>query len=127
MPLRHPRLVAYQGIIRSLSRSRNVWLDFLQRLPLTLGESDADRVAPYSFSDSVQSVFDGAVLGLVIAAGVALLQFGGHAVHHFPWTNEIGVLGWGLVAGIILSVVGAVGPDWKAARMQPVEALRVEE
>ncbi|MBW2699566.1 MAG: hypothetical protein JRF33_01995 [Deltaproteobacteria bacterium] len=64
MSMHHPRLVAYQRIIRSLSRSRNVWLDFLSRLPLTLGESDADRVVPLSFSDTIQAVFNDAVDGL---------------------------------------------------------------
>jgi hypothetical protein len=42
-----------------------VWNDFLRRLPLTLGESTAERIAPYSVSDSVLQAFHQAVDGLV--------------------------------------------------------------
>ena len=69
----------------------------------------------------------GAVVGLLIALGVTGGQYGGVTLAHFPWLSEVEVLGWGMVAGVLLSVIGAVGPAWKAARMQPVEALRVEE
>ena len=69
----------------------------------------------------------GALFGVAIAAAVSLVQYGYHSVQHFPYGREVIVLFWGCVAGLVLSVVGAVGPALKAARMQPVEALRVEE
>lgn len=68
--IRHPRLIAYQQLISTIQDARPeaagpIWNDFLQRLPLTLGESLAERVAPYSVSDSVLQAFSGAVDGLV--------------------------------------------------------------
>lgn len=69
----------------------------------------------------------GALVGVAIAVAVSLVQYGHYSVRYFPYGREVIVLGWGCGAGLILSVVGAVGPALKAARMQPVEALRVEE
>ncbi len=69
----------------------------------------------------------GELVGLLVAGAVAGIQYGRYTVQYFPWQQEVRVLVWGTVAGTVLSVVGAVGPAWKAARMQPVEALRVEE
>ncbi len=69
----------------------------------------------------------GEILGAAVAAGVALIQYGRTTLVYFPWHEAAGVLLWGLAAGTVLSMVGAVGPAWKAARMEPVEALRVEE
>ncbi|NOY81115.1 MAG: FtsX-like permease family protein [Kiritimatiellaeota bacterium] len=69
----------------------------------------------------------GQFVGLLVAGAVAGIQYGRYTVQFFPWAQEVRVLLWGTVAGTVLSVVGAVGPAWKAARMQPVEALRVEE
>lgn len=82
--IRHPRLIAYQQLITAIQASQpfhrqalnrtsarpevaggSVWNDFLHRLPLTLGESTAERVAPYSVSDSVLQAFHQAVDGLV--------------------------------------------------------------
>jgi len=68
--IRHPRLVAYQQLITAIqaqpeASGGSVWNDFLHRLPLTLGESVAERVAPYSVSDSVLQGFNRAVDGLV--------------------------------------------------------------
>jgi len=34
---------------------------------------------------------------------------------------------WSVLAGMLLSVTGAVGPAYQAARMRPVDALRVDE
>jgi len=69
----------------------------------------------------------GEILGAFVAASVALLQYGRYAMVYFPWKQFGIVLAWGGAAGVVLSIVGAVGPAWKAARMEPVEALRVEE
>lgn len=63
--LRHPRLLAYQQLLTRLGAGVPIWTDFLGRLPLTLGESAADRVVPYSVSDDVQARFNAAVDGLV--------------------------------------------------------------
>ena len=49
--IRHPRLVAYQQLLKLLNDGQSIWTDFLQHLPLTLGESSVDRVVTYSVSD----------------------------------------------------------------------------
>ena len=62
---RHPRLVAYQHLLRLLASGRAVWTDFLERLPLTLGESAVDRVVTYSASDEVLAHFHQGIDALV--------------------------------------------------------------
>ena len=58
--IRHTRLAAYQELVLAMHRRRatstGIWVDFLNRLPLTLGESEADRSVMVSVSDSVQRV-----------------------------------------------------------------------
>ncbi len=63
--IRHPRLAAFQLLLQDLSAGRSIWTGFLERLPLTLGESTVDRVVPYSVSDDVHRAFSGGVEGLV--------------------------------------------------------------
>jgi hypothetical protein len=62
---------------------------------------------------------------IVLAAGLA--QFGRHAVAHLPLDAVAVVIGLSLLAGIVLCLIGAGYPALVASRMQPVEALRVEE
>jgi ABC-type antimicrobial peptide transport system permease subunit len=69
----------------------------------------------------------GLVLGGAVALGGALHQFGRFALEYFPWRVAAEMVGWSLLAGIALSVIGAGYPALVAARMRPVEALRVEE
>ncbi|MBW1810448.1 MAG: hypothetical protein JRJ87_19785, partial [Deltaproteobacteria bacterium] len=65
----HPRLAAYRQLIGNINRgqtaaSGSIWLDFLNRLPVTLGESSADRVVRYSVSDRVYQVICHGVDGI---------------------------------------------------------------
>jgi hypothetical protein len=63
--IRNPRLVAFDQLLQQLGHGRQVWSGFLDRLPLTLGESAVDRVVPYSVSDDIQQAFVAGVDGLV--------------------------------------------------------------
>ncbi len=69
----------------------------------------------------------GAVLGVAVALGAGLLQFGGFTMLGFPVFDSIPVLGGALLAGILLAVVGTLYPAVLAARMNPVDALRIDE
>ncbi len=69
----------------------------------------------------------GIVLGSVVALLTGVLQFGRFGIQYFPLSEGIVVLGWSLLAGISVSVAGSLYPVVVAARMKPVDALRVDE
>ncbi|MAE62405.1 MAG: hypothetical protein CMJ49_13745 [Planctomycetaceae bacterium] len=71
----------------------------------------------------------GIVLGIIVAFVGALIQFERFGVTNFPYqvNQALLVIGLSVLAGMVLSVIGAGYPALVAARMQPVDALRVEE
>ena len=81
----------------------------------------------------IESLFQG-VAGTVVgvAAGVALsaanlsTRYGAYAWRNAPWGPLAGCLVACLAIGVVLTVAGAVYPAWQAARMQPIEAMRVD-
>ncbi len=68
----------------------------------------------------------GGLLGAVIGMGRMLAAFGGIAGGAMPW----GALGAGVAAsigvGVVLAALAAVYPAFRAARLAPMEAMRVE-
>ena len=69
----------------------------------------------------------GVAIGLCIVLAVGAAQFGTYAVSHFPFHSAAVVIGLSFMAGIVLCLIGAGYPSLVAARMRPIEALRVEE
>jgi len=70
----------------------------------------------------------GIVLGLVVTVLAAWLQYGGFGMTYFPGFKQSAVvIAYAILGGVILAVLGATGPAWQAARMRPVDALRVDE
>lgn len=69
----------------------------------------------------------GIVVGIVVAVAAAAVVFGGTGLSYFPMGDSVLVIIYSIIGGMILAVVGAVGPAISAARMKPVDALRVDE
>ena len=69
----------------------------------------------------------GALLGALFALANAMVQLGLGAAPHLPWPAMVLSVGVATVVGCLLSLLGVLYPAWVAARMQPVEAMRVEQ
>ncbi|MGD9875015.1 MAG: ABC transporter permease [Kiritimatiellia bacterium] len=68
----------------------------------------------------------GTLIGLILCVARMLIVFQSLLAHAFPW----GSLGLGalisIAAGILLAAVAAVYPSLRAARLAPMEAMRIE-
>ena len=79
-----------------------------------------------SLFQGVVGTFLGVLLGLALSLIASSVSFG-----RFTWANlpvatiAINAI-WCLMIGVFLTVAGAVYPAWQAARMQPIDAMRVE-
>ncbi len=69
----------------------------------------------------------GAGFGAVVAVTGAWIRFGAAAWVHAPWPEILQSMGWAIGVGLVLSLAGVIYPAVVAARMQPVEAMRVEQ
>lgn len=69
----------------------------------------------------------GALAGFLCAVPFAWLQLGGEYWATLRWEAVLGHAGWALLAGCVLSFLGAFPPAILAARMPPVEAMRGEK
>ncbi len=69
----------------------------------------------------------GGAIGLVIVVLRGALRFGSLL---WETTGTLGnvalVCGLAMLLGLVLAVVSAVGPAWAAARLAPMEAMRIE-
>ncbi len=66
----------------------------------------------------------GIVIGFLLTLGLALMDYGGYVVDYFPISGIAESAGYALVVGTLLSLIGAMLPAYRAAKMEPVEAMR---
>lgn len=69
----------------------------------------------------------GVILGAVTAFFGALFRFGTDIIPILPWQVILSSSALAILTGIGLSLLGVLYPAIIAARMQPVEAMRVEQ
>jgi ABC-type antimicrobial peptide transport system permease subunit len=66
-------------------------------------------------------------LGTVVALLNSLIRFGLVAWKHVYWLAVAKSIVFAVAIGCVLSLLGVLYPAIVAARMQPVEAMRVEQ
>ena len=79
-----------------------------------------------SFQGTVGTVI-GVVIGFLLTILMSMGSYGTVIFGHFP---ALDILKWGVLAiviGSVLSVIGAIYPSYTAARMEPVDAMRVDQ
>lgn len=79
-----------------------------------------------SFFQGGAGTLAGIILGLLLNIAGVSITYGGFAWKMFPYANLAAAGAACLVVGVTLTVAGAVYPAWRAARMHPIEAMRVE-
>jgi len=82
----------------------------------------------------IESAFQGAIgavvgsiIGLLLASVSKLAAFGPAVLRYFPVMSVINFALLTVVIGVALTIAGAVYPAYVAARMKPVDAMRVEQ
>jgi len=68
----------------------------------------------------------GILIGLAMTMLLAMMDYGNFVFDYFPSASIMQSAGYALVVGTVLSLVGAMLPAYRAAKMEPVEAMRVE-
>ncbi len=68
----------------------------------------------------------GAMIGSFFAILTSLFSYGLIVFSIVKWSNILAVIGYSVIVGCFLSLLGVLYPSLVAARMQPVEAMRVE-
>ncbi len=71
--------------------------------------------------------FVGATAGTLFSLVNSMLSFGTVAVTSLSWMDVFLSIVFATGAGFLLSLIGVIYPAILAARMQPVEAMRVEQ
>lgn len=66
----------------------------------------------------------GIIIGFALTLALALLDYGGYVIDYFPMSGIVESAGYALVVGTLLSLIGAMLPAYRAAKMEPVEAMR---
>lgn len=94
-----------------------------------LGATDSFILIQIVLEALIQGViggFAGLILGFVVALVNAVCQIGLRVFQTFDWAMIGYAALFSLLAGILLSVLSSLYPSAKAARMAPMEAMRVE-
>ena len=94
-----------------------------------LGALDSFIMIIFVMESSLQGLAGGLigiVLGTILGLVRSLWEFGGLALANLPALVLLMSAGACLVAGVVLAAMAAVYPAWVAARLAPMEAMRIE-
>jgi hypothetical protein len=94
-----------------------------------LGALDFLIVELFLLESALQGMV-GAGIGMAIGLSLSVIEgwtrYGAEMWGVLPVLELVKLLGICLLAGVVLTIAGALYPAWRAARMQPVEAMRSE-
>jgi putative ABC transport system permease protein len=121
-------LVAFVGILNAMLMSVTERFAEIGTMKC-LGALDSFIVKLFLLESAFQGLAGtacGVVIGLILAVVEGFLTYGGAAGESMPWSEILRFVGICLVTGTILTVAAGLYPAWRAARMQPVDAMRTE-
>ena len=94
-----------------------------------LGATDGFIMVNFIMESVMQGVAGsimGAVVGLILGVLRAWASFGMLTWTNFPFTQMLEAMGAGMIVGVVVSALAAVYPSYVAARLAPMEAMRIE-
>jgi ABC-type antimicrobial peptide transport system permease subunit len=121
-------LVAFVGILNAMLMSVTERFREIGTMKC-LGALDSFIVKLFLIESLFQGVVGtvlGVTLGLALSILLAAVTYGHYAFANLPWGQVLLSVVVSVIVGVGLTVAGAVYPAWQAARMHPVEAMRVE-
>jgi len=122
-------LVCFVGIVNAMLMSVSERFREIGTMKC-LGALDSFIVKLFLLESSFQGAA-GTVMGIVIGFVLSLLRatfaYGRYTYTYFPARDILLSAAMSVAVGVILCVLAAVYPAGTAARMEPVEAMRVEE
>ena len=68
----------------------------------------------------------GVVIGFLLTALLNMSSFGTVIFDHLPLAQVLEDGGWAIVIGSVLSLIGGILPAYRAAKMEPVDAMSLE-
>ena len=121
-------LVAFAGILNAMLMSVTERFREIGTMKC-LGALDSFIIKLFLIESLFQGVV-GTVVGVVLGLGLSMANlstnYGIYAWKNVPWGSTVGSILLCLAVGIVLTIAGALYPAWQAARMQPIDAMRVE-
>ena len=121
-------LVSFVGILNSMLLSVTERFHEIGTMKC-LGALDGLIVELFLLESTFQGIVGtliGIVLGLVLTLVQGSVLYGSAMWGLVPWAEMARLVGICVLAGVTLTVGGALYPAWRAARMQPVDAMRSE-
>ena len=68
----------------------------------------------------------GTLIGLALSLLLTMASFGMATFTHTPWPSVLESSILAIVIGSVLSLLGGIIPAYRAAKMEPVDAMRLE-
>ncbi|MCC7407946.1 MAG: ABC transporter permease, partial [Phycisphaeraceae bacterium] len=94
-----------------------------------LGALDGFLLLMFFFEATIQGLLGG-IVGVVLGVGLAVLRgwitLGALVFPSMPWGDVLTGGALSVAAGLMLGAVASIGPAWTAARLAPMEAMRVD-
>ncbi len=68
----------------------------------------------------------GAAVGLLLSILMSWIGYGNTVMDYVPWPDVLERVVWAIALGSFLSLMGGILPAYRAAKMEPVDAMRLE-
>lgn len=121
-------LVAFVGVLNAMLMSVTERFREIGTMKC-LGALNGFIVKLFLIESLFQGIFGG-VIGIVLGIAVSLISawtnYGSTAIRHLRWNHLAADVSSAGLVGVTLTILGAIYPAWRAARMQPIAAMRAE-